>query len=289
MTTTRLIAGLGQIADDYDGFILDQWGVLHNGSQAFPGAFATLARLKAAGKRIALLSNSGRRTATNRARLAEMGFDVAMFDGIVTSGEATWQVLASRSEPPWSGLGRRCYLVTIGDDLGPVEGAGLKLVDRIEDADFLYMSGLEGRPAEELMPLARAAAALRLPMVCSNPDRIAVTASGPLDAPGKVAAAYQEMGQTVHFVGKPHAPIYRACLAALDGVAPERILCVGDSLEHDIAGAKGMGLAACFLTSGIHEPEFPQGMGDAAALALLAKLAGEHGAVPDYMALRFAW
>ena len=59
--TLRILSGLGEISSDYDGFILDLWGVLHDGSHPFPGAVEALTRLKAAGKRTVVLSNAPRR------------------------------------------------------------------------------------------------------------------------------------------------------------------------------------------------------------------------------------
>ena len=55
--------GLSAFADGYDGFILDLWGVLHDGIRPYPGALDCLDRLAAAGKRVCLLSNAPRRVA----------------------------------------------------------------------------------------------------------------------------------------------------------------------------------------------------------------------------------
>ena len=61
---TRPIAGLREIADRYDGFIVDLWGVMHDGVQAFPAAVDCLRKLKARGSRIAILSSAPRRSAS---------------------------------------------------------------------------------------------------------------------------------------------------------------------------------------------------------------------------------
>ena len=73
MIEPTFCSGLADIASRYGGFIVDQWGVLHDGARPYPDALDCLARLREAGKRVVLLSNSGKRTAINRARLAEIG------------------------------------------------------------------------------------------------------------------------------------------------------------------------------------------------------------------------
>src|SRR3954471_7675215 len=87
------IDGVAAIADRFDHVLLDQWGVLHDGQRIFPGVRNAIARLKAAGKRVLVLSNSGKRAAENATRLARFGLPVDAYDGLVTSGEATWRAL----------------------------------------------------------------------------------------------------------------------------------------------------------------------------------------------------
>ena len=62
---TPWIEGLRAIADRFDAVLVDQYGVLHDGRRAFPGAADCLRALRAAGKRIAVVSNSGKRAGPN--------------------------------------------------------------------------------------------------------------------------------------------------------------------------------------------------------------------------------
>jgi HAD superfamily hydrolase (TIGR01459 family) len=290
MSRPRLVPGLGALAPSFRGFLLDQWGVLHDGERPLPGAPEALDRLLALAAPIVLLSNSGRRAATNRARLSAMGLRPERTADVVTSGEAAWRLLRERPAPPWSELGRRCLLLTIDRDLGPVDGLGLELVETVEAADFLLVSALEGRPAEAFRPLAAAARARDLPLVCSNPDRQAPTPAGLQDTPGALARIYEALGGRVLYVGKPHAPIYEACLRALGGLPRAAILAVGDSLEHDVAGARGQGLGTCLVAAGIHAGELPVDGPEDALLAAVERLAARHGlAPPDFVLRRFGW
>lgn len=260
MSEPHILEGLGSVAEQYDAFILDQWGVLHNGRAPYPGVIDALRTMRESGKKICLLTNSGRRARMNRERLTEMGFPPESYHGLITSGEATWLGLRDRKDPRLHDLGNRALLITRDNDLEVVENLGLELTSDPAHADFVYLSGVDSPPKtlEDYEPLLRSAHEHGLPLICSNPDRIAVSADGLLIAPGTMAARYEELGGKVYYYGKPNRPIYEACLDVLAGIAPERILCVGDSLEHDIAGAAGMGLDSCFVMQGIHAEHFPQ-------------------------------
>ena len=89
----RHLDSLKEIAGDYDAVVLDQWGVLHDGTTPYPRAIDTLKTLR--GTRFAVLSNSGKRAAPNAARIAAMGFCADLFDLVMTSGEALWQDIAA--------------------------------------------------------------------------------------------------------------------------------------------------------------------------------------------------
>jgi HAD superfamily hydrolase (TIGR01459 family) len=168
MIEPTFCSGLADLASRYRGFIVDQWGVLHDGARPYADALDCLMRLREAGKRIVLLSNSGKRTAGNRARLAEIGIDAALYDALVTSGEATWQALAERTEPFFKALGRRCILWSRYGDRSIAEGLPLELVERVEDAEFLLLAGVEDDARlEDFGAQLEAAAGRGLPMVCA--------------------------------------------------------------------------------------------------------------------------
>jgi HAD superfamily hydrolase (TIGR01459 family) len=291
MTAPQLVRGLSELAPRYDGFILDQWGVLHNGSRPYPGAIEAVQALRAAGKRVALLTNSGRRTAHNQRQLVRMGFDLALFDGVVTSGEAAWLALKHGDDPRLQGLGKRAFAITRGNDQEVTADLGLELVPDPDRADFIYLTGVDSPPLTlaDFEPIIQAGLARRLPMICANPDLVAVTGRGLSTAPGSVAKRYAELGGTVWYYGKPNPPIYRAVLRVLEPLPKERICAVGDSLEHDIVGANGAGIDACFIVEGIHGHELPGPDEDERLPDAVVKLARHHGGQPRYTLRRLAW
>ncbi len=284
-------SGLADLASRYRGFIVDQWGVLHDGGAPYPDALDGLAELRAAGKRVVLLSNSGQRAAVNRRRLAALGIDPDLYDALVTSGEATWQALAGRSEPLFAGLGRRCMLWARAGDRSLVEDRGLQVVTDVEEADFLLLGGIEDDARLEQFTAALERAAARdLPMVCANPDVVAVLPGGAFGiAPGALARHYEGLGGQVAYVGKPHRPVYELCLETLAPLPPGEILVIGDSVAHDIAGGAGMGLATALIMGGIHASLFDLEHGLSANAAALERLEAEYGARPDWVLPRFRW
>jgi HAD superfamily hydrolase (TIGR01459 family) len=291
MIEPTFCSGLADIASRYRGLIVDQWGVLHDGERPYPDALDCLARLRAAGKGIVLLSNSGKRTAINRERLIEIGIDDSLYDHIVTSGEASWQALAERKDPFFLGLGRRCLLWSRSGDRSVVEGLTLAVVDRVEEADFLLLGGVEDDARlEDFNADLEVAAGRDLPMVCANPDIVAVLPDGGFGmAPGAVAYHYEQLGGRVAYVGKPHRPIYELCLEVLGEPARGEVLAVGDSMAHDVAGGAAMELDTALVMGGIHSRIFDVERGAGANRAALQELAREYGVLPRWVLPRFRW
>ena len=254
---TKWIESIAEAAANYDGFVVDQFGVLHDGVSAYPGAADALASLRAHGKHVLVLSNSGKRAAPNAARLARFGVGPDHYDELLTSGELTWQMLDRRDRAPWSGLGSRVLLLHPPDDRAMVEGLSLEAVTTPEEADFVLLASLaEDDTFEQMDRLLRVAADRRLPLVCANPDRQRLTRRGVVPSSGALAARYAALGASVIWVGKPHSLIYDACRERLQTLGARRICAIGDSLEHDIGGGARAGFETCLITGGLYRDEF---------------------------------
>ncbi|TVQ57359.1 MAG: TIGR01459 family HAD-type hydrolase [Rhodobacteraceae bacterium] len=268
---TRQIAGLGEIAGGFDAFLLDQFGVLHDGERAFPGAVDCATRLRALGRPVALISNSGRRAGPNIARLAKLGFAPALFDAVVTSGEACRDRLAAMLADGRLAPGAPVWLVAREGDLSVIEGLPLTRAGSPETAVLALIAGRDAdrrrfeEDAADLAPLAR----LGVPCLCANPDLTMYSAGGAAPGPGALAKAYAAAGGRVTMFGKPDPALFRAALARLGPFDPARVLVVGDSPAHDVAGAKAAGFAALLVEGGV------QG--------------GETGEAADYAAPGFVW
>lgn len=282
--------GVAPLARDYGGFILDQWGVLHDGTRPYPGAADCLRRLREAGKRIVVLSNSGRREADNLRLMAKMGFDPALIDRFISGGEEARRALEERSDPFHRALGRRCYAFTRGGDRSLLEGLGLELVDDIEKAEFLAVLGTDApqRLVRDYETELRAGIAGGLPMVCANPDTIRLLPGGTTEAQGALARRYEEMGGEVFYHGKPYPAIYEACLDAL-ACPREKVIAIGDSVGHDILGAARVGLKSALIPGGVHAAELGIRWGEVPAREKWHAFAASAVARPDYLLAAFNW
>ena len=284
------VPGMSALAGRYDAFILDQWGVLHDGTRPYPGAAECVERLHAAGKRLVVLSNSGKREEDNLKLMAGMGFDVSVLERFVTAGEEARAALHARGDEFHRTLGRRCYAFTRGGDRSLLEGIGLDLVDRVEDADFLAVVGIDSpqRVLADYEAQLVAGVQRKLPMVCANPDILRLTPQGITDAQGVLAARYEALGGRVFYHGKPYPAIYKSCLAALE-CAPEAVLMVGDSVDHDVLGARRAGIASALIPGGVHGAALGIAWGEQPREDAWQRFAAEACAQPEYLLAAFNW
>jgi HAD superfamily hydrolase (TIGR01459 family) len=251
--TVEHLDGIGALAERYQVFLLDQFGVLHDGTNPYPGAAEALSALKRAGKTIVVVSNSGRRAKPNESRLLKLGFEPGSWDHFVSSGEIAWR---SFHEMAISGRLRpntKCLLISREDDRSAIEGLPFTLTRKGDDAELVLISASEGDNYDldhyrrQLGP----AAARQVQCFCTNPDKIMLTAVGPRFGAGRLADLYESLGGSVTRIGKPYAPIFEAALALVGNPDRGTVVCIGDSVEHDIAGGLGAGVATALVLSGI--------------------------------------
>jgi HAD superfamily hydrolase (TIGR01459 family) len=275
------IHGLRQIADRYDCFLVDQFGVLHDGAQLYPGVADALAQLRAAGKSVIILTNSGRRADANIASLNKLGISPALYTGIASSGEAVWQGIRNGTLPEPFRQGRRAAIV---DKEGAADALAGLVVDRVvrpEDAEFILVPGTNAPKTthEEYAALLTPAARAGVPLLCGNPDRMIATPAGLQPGAGAIAQLYSELGGPVTWVGKPYPALYAFALE-LGGASKARTLAVGDGLETDIAGGAGFGIDTLLIRTGLLE-----GVDDAALTAMI----DEAPAQPSWVCAALAW
>jgi hypothetical protein len=174
MTEYRWIDGLCAISESFDLFLIDQFGVLHNGVEPYAGAMECLTRLKAQGKKVVLLSNSGKRASANRSRLLQFGFTAASFDHVLTSGEVAWQGIVDRTLGDPFVPGSRMFLVGHEDYDYGFDQIGLTAVENPASADFIMIAASRAPKmslAQHLEALA-AAAASKLPALCLQSGQV---------------------------------------------------------------------------------------------------------------------
>lgn len=262
---------LSDIAADYDALLCDVWGVIRDGRALVPEALDALAKFRAQGGTVVLLSNSPRRASSLKTLLGQMGAATQAFDDAATSGDATHAVLSARAPGPAYKLG------PAWDD--PLyEGTGLDFAD-LKDAAFISCTGLvdyETETPDQYEDLLREAQLRRLPLVCANPDIVVQVGDRLLYCAGALAQMYEQMGGEVILAGKPHPPIYDLAYTKIEAIrgAPvdkSRVLAIGDGPGTDIAGAQREGLDALFIAGGIIADRFEAGFSADKARDILAE------------------
>ncbi|KAG8390706.1 hypothetical protein BUALT_Bualt01G0111400 [Buddleja alternifolia] len=300
----QTIDGLRHLAEarQFKAWFLDQFGVLHDGKQPYPGAIATLEKLATCGAKMVVISNSSRRASTTIEKLSGLGFNPLLFLGAITSGELTHEYLLRRDDAWFAGLGRSCIHMT-WSDRGAIslEGLGLQVVDNVEEAEFVLAHGTEAlglssgdalpKKLEELNKILEQCAAKRIPMVVANPDFVTVEARALRVMPGTLAANYEKLGGEVKWMGKPGEIIYKSAMAMVGlGVDVGDCIAVGDSLHHDIKGANIAGISSALITGGIHATELGLSkFGEAADDSSVHSLATKYEAYPTYVLPSFTW
>ena len=291
------------VANRYDGFILDQFGVMHNGKEALPGATECIDQLFAMGKKLIILSNTSAPAATALDKLPSLGFQREFFEGAVTSGEEAARHIRETYEGKkalmltWTdnSVSSKSFLEKCGDigttneigeaDLLIAHGVGVIWDCNKTDTKDMYSLGnfMTDGEMSRIEPILKQCQERNIPMICANPDFVVKLAGGATGyMPGTIAKRYEEMGGTCMYFGKPLAEHFQACLRELD-MDPQHVAHVGDSLHHDIAGANAAGVNSIFITGGIHHDEFGCNLGLIPDHETLSDLFQENGQTPTHV------
>lgn len=199
--------------------------------------------------------------------------------GEATAAAAVVATEARASPDPFDVPGGFCVVYGNGDDDDQYVATAGCIPSTVELADFILARGMfelrtrrgdgGAQPfdaAAHVEPLLEAALARGLPMIVANPDLVRPDGrDSPM--PGVLGAVYERMGGDVRYIGKPHPRVYQAAKRQLagEGVEEGRVVAVGDSMEHDILGARRAGLDAILVTGGVHAAELGVAQGAAEA------------------------
>jgi len=249
-----ILSSISELSCACDAWIVDIWGVMHNGARAYAAAGEACRRFRRGGGIVVLLSNAPRPFRAVVHQLAAVGVDPESYDGGLTSGDVTRGLLEA-----WSGRS----LLHIGPerDKGLFEGLTARLATP-DAAEAIVCSGLWDDTSEtpaNYEALFEVLAARRLAMLCANPDLVVERGNKLVYCAGALAALYAQKGGEVIYAGKPHVPIYERTFATLErlagrALARERILAIGDGIDTDLLGAHRAGLRSLFIASAVHLP-----------------------------------
>jgi HAD superfamily hydrolase (TIGR01459 family) len=249
-----ILSSIASLSHTCEAWIVDIWGVMHNGARAFAAAGEACRRFRAEGGIVVLLSNAPRPFSAVVGHMATLGVDPGAYDTGVTSGDGTRGMIAA-----WSG--RKLLHIGPERDKGLFAGLDAELAPA-EAADAIVCSGLWDDTKEtpdDYAALFDRLVARGLPMVCANPDLVVERGEKLVHCAGSLAAAYAAKGGEVVYAGKPHLPIYERTLAEIERlrgapVPKARILAIGDGLDTDLEGAHAAGLRSVLIASAVHLP-----------------------------------
>ena len=268
--TPPIVTHAGPLLERYDAIFCDVWGVMHNGRTAYAELGDALARFRAQGGTVVLVSNAPVPQAGVERVLERTGVRRDTWDAIVCSGDIALAHIAEKGYRQLHRIGpsRRDSAL-----FARLPGGSVPL----SEAEAIVCTGLAdeiNETVETYSPLIEEGIARKLPFVCANPDLVVDVGEKRYLCAGSLAAEYERRGGDVFWAGKPHPAAYNSALqraGELRGAAPERsrILAVGDALRTDLAAAQGMGVDALFIASGIHNEVLADGAIDPDRLATL--------------------
>ena len=279
--------GMSALAERYDAFVLDLWGVIHDGVSLYPGVVETLTQLADRGKEFVMLSNAPRRAPAIAESMLEMGMPARFCANIMSSGEATWRAL-SQPETAFKG---RCFHIGPARDENLFDGVDVHRVPSAADADYIVNTGPweDGETVQDYESILQDGARADIPMICANPDLEVIRGGRRIICAGALAARYEELGGSVTYFGKPRPAIYDQCFEMLGVVDLSRVLAVGDSLRTDIAGAVAVGMDSALVLAGIHGDEIGARPDGAPNLERLNDACLKAGHMPTYALPSFIW
>jgi HAD superfamily hydrolase (TIGR01459 family) len=260
--TIPVIDSIAPLGTTYAAWLVDIWGVMHNGVRAFRPAVEATRRFREQGGIVVLLSNSPRPIEPLQQQLGNLGVSDESYDVTISSGDLTRHELAKHA-------GARIFHLGPERDLPIFKGLDVTRVDA-RDAELVVCTGLfndEIETPEDYESLLRELAERKLTMLCANPDHLVERGHNLVYCAGALAHLYDEDGGEVIYAGKPYLPIYELAEETIGGIAGRKverseILAIGDGIRTDMAGAAEFGIDAVFVASGLHVGPSGQGLDD---------------------------
>jgi len=233
------------LAEKYEIFFLDLWGVLIDGEQCCPYALDFLTLLRKAQKQISFISNTPTLRLVLARELMEMGIEPYYYDILMTSGEAVRAYLQRTRHT------RASSYFHIGDEKHEelLKGLRFNRVHTPETAGFILLTAFDAYFASDVQ--LDYVIYLDKEIICVNPDRFILTLTGETKyCAGELAALYEQRGGKVTFVGKPFPLIFSETLNCLSqAVAKSQIIMIGDNLTTDITGADNFGIDSALVNN----------------------------------------
>ena len=238
---------LSDIFETYDTFVIDLWGVMHNGIALNPKAIEVIKQLKINSKKIVFLSNAPRPSSKVINFLLKMKMDKKYLSNVMTSGEAAMRAININR------FGKTFFHLGPPRDISIFEKVKKNQVD-LENCDFILCTGLFDEHEDDLNFYKNFLKnSISKKLVCTNPDLIVHRGKKEELCAGSIAKVFEELGGQVVYFGKPYKEVYEMCFNSR-----EKVLAIGDNLRTDIKGANNLNLDCVFITEGVHRDEYSE-------------------------------
>ena len=236
---------LSDIYKKYDTFVIDLWGVIHNGMALNQKAIEAIEQLKNHSKKIVFLSNAPRPSSKVVSFLLKMNMDRKYLSNVMTSGEAAMHAINKNQ------FGKTFYHLGPPRDSSVFEKVKNNKTD-IDSCDFILCTGLFDEHENDLDFYKNLLKKyIKKKLVCTNPDLTVHRGNVEELCAGSVAKIFENLGGDVVYFGKPYKEIYSMCFNT-----NEKVLAIGDNLRTDIKGANNLNLDCVFISDGVHRDEF---------------------------------
>ena len=247
------IQSLLDLIDDYDLFLFDQWGVIHDGKNIFPKAEEVFLHLQNLKKQVVIISNSGKKSSDNISRMRKLGAKNTLNVPLITSGDVCRDLLVNKKNY-FKNFGNKYFVIATEYPL--LSETQYQQVHNLEKSDFLLLCTTTNFDEYNLIyNIFLEAINLKLPLVCSNPDVLGISGEDVHPSTGDLAIKYKKMGGKTYIIGKPSDEIFEFALNRT-GIDKIKTLMIGDSLFNDIYGANQFNIDSLLITSGIHKKDF---------------------------------
>ena len=240
----RNLNHLSEVFHSYDTFVIDLWGVMHNGISLKPKAIEVVENLIESSKKIVFLSNAPRPSSKVVEFLKRMKMKEKYLSKVITSGEAAMQAINQNK------FGKNFYHLGPSRDQSIFEKV-LENKTSLDRCDFILCTGLFDDHDEDLdyyKGLLKNYTSKKL--ICTNPDLIVHRGNTEELCAGSVAKTFETLGGKVIYYGKPYKEIYGMCFDTR-----EKVLAIGDNLRTDIKGANNLNIDSLFIYNGVHRNE----------------------------------
>ncbi len=242
------------LAYNYKYFILDVWGVIHDGTSTYSGVIENLTKLRRLNKKIYFLSNAPRRAKKVALTLENFGITSNFYDYIITSGEATHLFLKENQDNNFNEYGKNYYYIGPDKDNDLIEDLSYNQVQDAKNANFAIVTGFDNELSEEDEKLDHLKQCLKynLTLICVNPDLMVIKKTGQeMLCGGLIARQYEIMGGKVIYFGKPYDQVYSAIFSLAQDDDRSKFIAIGDGIETDIDGANKNKIDSALIGGGI--------------------------------------